>query len=555
MIRFLSIRHFAIVDQLEIELDPGFSVLTGETGAGKSIIVGALGLLVGGRASGDLVRTNEDRAVIQATFDDATRRELIIRREISAQGRSRVFIDDALAAATTLKGLGRQLVDLHGQHEHQALLDPRNHLGLLDAHGRFGALAGQVHESFERWRAADRRLEQARLGAREKRERTELLTFQLREIDDVAPEAGEDGRLEVECRRLANAERLQALCAGAYATVYERDDAILAVLGGVWRQLEELATLDSAFATYLKSRETVDSQLDDLAGFLRSYAADIEASPARLAEVEGRLAQLERLKKKYGQRLDDVLARRAEIAAELDASAAGGARLAGLEASERAARDDYLATARKLSARRSKQGRVLAKRLEEELTDLAISQGRVEVRFEDELPAARWTEHGVDGVEFFFSANPGETVRPLAKVASGGELSRVMLGLKTLASTDAPGKTLVFDEVDAGIGGAAAERVGARLNRLGETFQVLCVTHLPQIAAYATTHYHVSKRVEQGRTHTRVERLSERGRVDELARLMTGGVSAQARASAYEMLLRKQNTKGESERAKAKGRG
>lgn len=553
MIRFLSIRHFAIVDQLEIELEPGFSVLTGETGAGKSIIVGALGLLVGGRASGDLVRTNEDRAVIQATFDDATRRELIIRREISAQGRSRVFIDDALAAAATLKGLGRQLVDLHGQHEHQALLDPRNHLGLLDAHGRFGALADQVRESFERWRAADRRLEQARLGAREKRERTELLTFQLREIDDVAPEAGEDDQLAVERRRLANAERLAALCAGAYATVYERDDAILSVLGAVWRQLEELATLDPAFAPYLKARETVEAQLDDLAGFLRSYAADIEASPARLAEVEERLAQLERLKKKYGQRLDDVLARREEIAAELDASTAGAARLVELEASERDARDDYLGAARKLSARRSKQGRVLAKRLEEELTDLAIPQGRFEVRFEDELPAARWSEHGVDAVEFFFSANPGETVRPLAKVASGGELSRVMLGLKTLASTDAPGKTLVFDEVDAGIGGATAERVGARLNRLGETFQVLCVTHLPQIAAYATTHYHVSKRVEDGRTHARVERLTERDRVDELARLMTGGVSAQGRASAREMLQHKQNTKGESERAKAKG--
>ena len=555
MIRFLSVRHFAIIKQLEMELDPGFSVLTGETGAGKSIIVGALGLLLGGRASGSLVRTSENQAVIQAIFDDEDQREIIIRREISSLGRSRVFIDDSLVTAATLRGVGRELIDIHGQHAHQALLDPHNHLGLLDAHGRFNPLTSHVQEAFERWRGADRRLEQVRLDAEKNRERTELLALKVQEIDEVAPEFGEDDRLELERRRLANAARLELLSAGAYTAIYERDDSILAVLGGVWSQIEELASLDPAFKAYLDAREAINSQLDDLAGFLRSYAADIETSPVRLADVEGRLAQLERLKKKYGQCLGDVLACREEFAAELDSDTTGRTKLAKLEENEREARNEYHAIARKLSRQRLKQGRVLAKDLADELGALAIPKGRFEVRFEEGVPSTRWTEAGIDSVEFFFSANPGETLRSLSKVASGGELSRVMLGLKTLASTDAPGKTLIFDEVDAGIGGEAAERVGLRLQQLGNRFQVLCVTHLPQIAAYATAHYHVSKHVEGGRTHTTVERLDVPGRVVELARLMTGGVSIQSRASAREMLAHKQNTKSESETAKAKGRG
>ena len=555
MIRFLSVRHLAIISQLEMEIDPGFSVLTGETGAGKSIIVGALGLLLGGRASGSLVRTSENQAVVQATFDDEDRREIIIRREISSLGRSRVFIDDSLVTAATLRGLGRKLIDIHGQHAHQALLDPHNHLGLLDAHGRLNPLASRVQEAFERWRDADRRFDQARLDAENSRERAELLALKVQEIDEVAPEPGEDDRLELERRRLANAARIELLSGGAYTAIYERDDSILAVLGGVWSQIEELASLDPVFRAYLDGREAINSQLDDLAGFLRSYVADIETSPARLEEVEGRLAQLERLKKKYGQCLGDVLTSREEFAAELDSDTTGRTKLARLEENEREARNEYHGIARELSRYRLKQGRALEKELTDELEALAIPKGRFEVRFEEGVPSTRWTEAGIDSVEFFFSANPGETLRSLAKVASGGELSRVMLGLKTLASTDAPGKTLIFDEVDAGIGGEVAERVGLRLQQLGKRFQVLCVTHLPQIAAYATSHYHVSKHVEGGRTHTTVERLDLPGRVDELARLMTGGVTPQARASAREILSHKQKSKSESETAKAKGRG
>ncbi len=555
MIRFLHISNLAIVDEIELEFEPGFNVLTGETGAGKSIIVGALGLLVGDRASASLVRAGQDKAIVQATVDIPGDGETVIRREISARGRGRTFVNDTLAAAATLKELGGRLIDLHGQHAHQSLLDAATHAEVVDAYGGALPLAARVRDRFNQWRVATRRLTRSQLGEQERAARGELARFQLSEIDRIAPEPDEDERLVSERSRLANAERLQSLCREAHAALYERDDAILAALGGVWRQLEELARLDPAgFDAYMAARSTVDPPLEDLAMFLRSYAAGIEASPARLAEVDTRLAELERLKKKYGQSLDAVLSQRTALAAEVETTDGGDAHRNQLERQAAAARDAFLRIARQLSKRRERHGRALGQQLARELTALAIPHGRIEVRVESELPEERWTERGVDDVELFFSANPGEPVRRLVDVASGGELSRVMLGLKTLASTDAVGKTLVFDEVDVGIGGAAADCVGARLQHLGATLQVLCVTHAPQIAAAATVHHRVSKEVRNGRTRTVVERLGPSEREEELARLMTGRVSSTALASARELLASKQTTKDESEGAKAKER-
>ena len=553
MIRFLSIRHLAVIDELELDLEPGFTVLTGETGAGKSILLNALGLLIGDRAASDLVRTGEEKAVVQAAVETEENGEVILRREITPQGRSRAFIDDALATAGALQALGRRLVDLHGQHQHQALLDPRTHLGLLDAFARVEAQREETAGTFQLWRAARAALERARAGDRERSERVDLLTFQLGEIEQSHPTPDEDTLLGVERQRLANAERLRALCAEAYGALYESDGAVLSQLGGVWHRVEELAAIDPAFATHIGARDGVSSQLEELAFALRSYAADIEVSPERLESVETRLAELERLSKKYGPGLTAVLDRRDRMQVELESLRSGAEGVAALEEAERRARRAFVAAAERLSGLRQRAAVPLASELERLLADLAIPKAVFEIRLTPILPEDRWSEEGTDTGEFFFSANPGETPRPLARVASGGELSRVMLGLKTLATSDLSGKTLVFDEVDAGIGGAAADRVGAMLRGLGETFQVICVTHLPQIAAYGTSHYHVSKVIRGGRTVTRVERLAEQGRVAELARLMTGGASAQAKASAKELLTGKQRTKGESERAKAKG--
>ncbi|MXY24658.1 MAG: DNA repair protein RecN [Acidobacteria bacterium] len=551
MIRFLGIRDLAIVDTLECEFDAGFNVLTGETGAGKSIIVGALGLLLGERSSGNTVRTGAECAVVQAAFETGLGEEKIVRREVPASGRGRIFIDDALSSAATLKKLGTGLVDIHGQHAHQALLDPRNHLRLLDTYGtrRTGVdPTGAVKTRYEQWRDARALLAEAEQRGHDRAEKVDVLKFALAEIDRVAPRPGEDGQLLIERNRLANAEKLQALAGGAYAALYEKDDSVISLLAAIWRQVEELARLDPSFAPYLETRGTVDSTLDELARTLRSCAADIETTPDRLAHVESRLAEIERLARKYGGHLDTILERRQTIVAELDRAADETARHTDLVAALEAARDAYLAAAGELSASRVHWASALAPALETESKDLAIANGRFEVRLESGLPETRWSARGTDEAELFFSANPGEDLQPLSKVASGGELSRVMLALKTLAATDDAGKTLVFDEVDAGIGGDAAYRVGERLRALGKRFQVLCVTHAPQLAAHATTHFQVTKEVAGGRTRARIERLPEDRRAAELSRLMTGRAGGAALAGAEELLARAATgAKGERE--------
>ena len=561
MIRFLSIQHLAVIDGLELEFEAGLNILTGETGAGKSIVVEALGLLVGDRASPDLVRTGETRAVIQASIETPEGQEILVRREISAQGRSRAFIDDELVTSNALKELGSRLVDLHGQHEHQALLDPRSHVDVLDEHAGLSAERAAVAVAFARWRSVRDELERVRASEREQAARVELLAFQLGELERAAPQPDEDRELGATRQTLASAERLRRLCAESYVELYEGDEAVLARLESLWRRLGELAALDPKFTPYLEVRESVKPQLEDLAFFLRSYGSAVEASPERLQHVEDRLALLERLKKKYGPSLSDVIARRVALENELEAVSTAAERVTGLEKELVEATGAYVSAAETLSRARRAAAQTLASKLERLLAELAMERSRLEVRFNGAaMPEGEWTERGRDGVEFYFSANPGEDLRPLAKIASGGELSRVMLALKTLASTDVPGKTLIFDEVDAGIGGRVAESVGHKLNGLGAKFQVVCVTHLPQIAAYGAAHYHVSKSVRRGRTITRVERLTGEARVEEIGRLMTGGkVLASARASARELLAasrepgHEQKTKDESERAKAKG--
>jgi len=572
MLRFLRIQHLAVIDSVEVEFDAGLNVLTGETGAGKSILVEAVGLLLGGRASGDLVRTGEPSALIEAIFESGGE-ELLIRREITAQGRSRAFINDGLATAGALKDLSSRLVELHGQHEHQTLLDPSTHLGVLDAFGALESLAAPVASSFDAWRASEDELARVRATAKDRDARLELIAFQLGELDRAAPKRGEDDELAALRQVLASAERVERLCAESFASLYERDDAILAGLGQVWRRVAELAELDPRFQPYLDARDGIKSQLEDLALFLRHYADSIEASPARLQQIEERLALLERLKRKYGPALADVIARRESLTRERSDLEGGDERVAQLEQESAAARTTYVAAAEALSHARRHVAIRFAGDLEKLLVDLAMAQTRFEVRFGESLPQEAWSARGIDAAEFFVSPNPGEDLRPLARIVSGGELSRIMLAIKTLTASSrhgfddaaerspsaaAPG--LIFDEVDAGIGGRVADVVGRKLRALGSAFQVLCITHLPQIAAYADTHFQIEKRVDEGRTKTTVRRLDDAQRVDELARMLGGeAISDGLKRSAREMLMertgraqRAPTARGESERAKAK---
>ena len=552
MLRFLSVRNLAVIDQLEIDFGPGLTVLTGETGAGKSVLVEAIDLLVGGRASGDLVRTGEPHAVVQAIFDRPDGREVIVRREVSAQGRSRGFVDDVLATSAALRDLGASLVDLHGQHEHQALLDPAEHVALLDDFALHAALAADVAARYDQWRAAVTALERTQLDDREKRARIDMASFQLQEIDGVAPQDREDETLAAERAILANVDRLSRWSADAYAALYESEHAALTSLAAVWKRVGDLASLDARFAPYLDQRGEVMARLDDLAFFLRSYAADLDASPERLQAVEDRLAALERLTRKYGPTLPDVLAARDRLRQELAELGAGEERAAALATAEQQARDRFLSRARELSGSRRDSARGLARALEVDLGELAMPKCRVDVRVRDLPSSEAWTRRGIDDVEFFFSPNPGEDLRPLARIASGGELSRVMLSLRMLASRDEPGRTLVFDEVDAGIGGAAADAVGTRLQALGRRHQVLCITHLAQIAACADAHLQIAKQIRGGRTVTSVQRLDDAGREGELGRMIAGAaISPRVLASARELLAARRigedRPKGESE--------
>ena len=563
MLRFLAIRNLAVIESVEVEFDGRLSVLTGETGAGKSILVEAVGLLLGGRASPDLVRTGAEMATIQALFDDRDGGELLIRREVTAQGRSRAFVNGELVTAAALRDLGARLVDLHGQHEHQALLDPDTHLDLLDRYAGLDAEREQIASAFADHQAAVSALDEVRALAAQRVSRLEIAEFHLAEIVRAKPQPAEDEELAALRTLLSSAERVRRLAEESYAILYDRDEAVLASLGQVWKRVGELASLDPRFIPYLDARDAVRAQLDDLASFLRGYAASIDASPERLQQVEDRLALLDRLKKKHGPTLADVVKKQAALEEEVAGLASLSDRILAAEAEVAARSGAYLALAQKLAQHRRSAATRFAKAIIGQLTDLAMEQTRFEIRFAASWPppASAWSRRGTDVAEFYVSPNPGEDLRPLARIVSGGEMSRVMLAIKSLASLDESGKTLIFDEVDVGIGGRVADAVGSKLRALGDGFQVLCITHLPQIAAYGHRQYRIRKVVSDGRTSTRVDALDRSGREAELARMIGGAdVSPAAQASATEMLASRQGesehkTKGESERAKAKPPG
>jgi DNA repair protein RecN (Recombination protein N) len=567
MLRYLRIRNLAVIEQVQVEFEPGLNVLTGETGAGKSVLVEAVGLLLGGRASSDLVRTGADVAQVEAQFQDGDT-EVVLRRDVTAQGRSRAFVNGSLVTAGALREFSDRLVELHGQHEHQILMDPESHLTLLDTYaGLENDLAG-VGEAFSKLQALKTELRALQLDERQKAARVDLLAFQRDEIARARIQPDEDEELTATRQVLVNAEKLQRLSGEAYAALYESDGAVLGALTAIWRRLGDLAALDPRVAPYLETREAIKSQLEDLAFFLRGYADDIDASPARLQEVEDRLVLLERLKRKYGPTLSDVIAHHDTAVQDLEGFAGLDARAEAVAGEVTAAGAQYLDRARALSAARRTAADRFASALEGSLSELAMGRTQFAVRFEPP-PATEdgWTAAGFDRAEFLVSPNPGEELRPLARIASGGELSRVMLALRSLSVTAGTGRALVFDEVDAGIGGRAADDVGRKLQKLGRDAQVLCITHLPQIAACAGAHYRVSKNVREGRTVTAVHRLAERERAEELARMMAGGtVTESVLASARELLASRQSTreghggeserqaKGESESRKAKGR-
>jgi DNA repair protein RecN (Recombination protein N) len=554
MLKLLRINNIAQIPALEVEFAPGLTVLTGETGAGKSILIDALGLLLGDRASPDLIRSGEERAAVEAVFEvsdaaglleerglSADGDDVVIRRELQASGKGRATVNGALVPVSLLRDLAPRLTVIHGQHEPQGLLDPSTHLDLLDHFA--GVDDGRpLAEFFRDLRAAEAALERLRGDRREAERRREMLEFQVAEIEKAALAAGEEEALRVDKARQANAGRLAVLSGEAYALLYDDEGAALSRLGQVFRRVEDLAAIDPSFQPFLEARAGSLAPLEDLALSLRDYHEQLEVSPGRLDEIETRLALLERLKKKYGATVEEVLAFGARCRRELDALLSPEEQERTLEARRERLAASYLEQARVLSKRRRAAALELRKRVQSELAQLAMEKTRFEVAFMPEdaeaaVDPSEWSERGLERAEFLLSPNPGEELRPLARIASGGELSRIMLGLKSVVRSDVPGLTLVFDEVDAGIGGRVAEVVGRKLRAVAARQQVLCVTHLPQIAALADQHLAVRKRVERGRTITFVEPLAAESRVEEVARMLGGQtITDTTRQHAREML-------------------
>ncbi|MBZ5496779.1 MAG: DNA repair protein RecN [Acidobacteriia bacterium] len=561
MLRFLRIRDFALIRNLEIEFGDGLTVLTGETGSGKSIIVDAFGLLVGARSSQEMVRSNCDVAVLEGVFSadnksvtgqlteagiDADDDSILVRREISSSGRGRVFINNSLATLTLLRSIGGILADIHGQQDHQALLDLSAHLQWLDRFGGNESAARELRDQYGRMRDIALRLDALAMDEQERQRLLDILRFQVDEIRRAAIHPGEKQELENERSVLANREKVFALANEAYALLYESEHSVTGQVDRLTRVLQQLAEFDSSWNTHLESLRESVYRLEDLAYLARDYTGNIDFSPERLDQVQRRLSDLDRLSAKYGKSMEEVLAfadqceRRLE---ELVSSNDISIRLSGeLDAGLK----HYLALSENLSSKRHKDGARLEREIRKEFHALAMERMDLGVRFRPRERSGVATQgripahcgpNGVDQIEFLLAPNAGEEMRPLAKIASGGELSRIMLSIKALCGGGETGKTLVFDEIDAGIGGRVAEVVGRRLREVSSQNQVLCVTHLPQIAAYARNHFSVRKETIGARTETTVERLDEAARAGELARMMGGEVITETtRRHAREML-------------------
>jgi DNA repair protein RecN (Recombination protein N) len=556
MIKSLKISNIAIVPEVSLDLDPGFTVLTGETGAGKSILVDALGLILGARASAEVVRSGEDRAVVEAAVEapgaaallearglPADGDDMVLRREVLAGGKGRASVNGSLVSLNVLRDLAPVIAAVHGQHEPQGLLNPATHLSRLDAHARIGADLEVLGQAFAGWSAATSALERLRRDRREAERRRETLEFQAGEIEKAALVPGEEEDLRREKTVQANVGRLAALAEESYRLLFEDEGAVLTRLGQAQKRLQELVAIDPSLAASVEALPPARAQLQDLALGLRDYRETLAVSPGRVDDIEARLVVIERLKKKYGASVEEVLAFAGQCRAELLALGSPEDHERVLE--ERSARlgAEYLVVARRVSESRRRTASALVRKVEAELRQLAMERTRFDVRFEPEHVGAaeadtsKWTATGLESAEFLISPNPGEELRPLARIASGGELSRVMLALLSAANLEGPGVTLVFDEADAGIGGGVAEAVGRKLKAMAGRHQVLCVTHLPQIASLADHHFLVAKRVHAGRTAAEVRRLAARERIEEVARMLGGEtVTDRARAHAREML-------------------
>lgn len=585
MLTLLKIRNIALIEALEVEFGPGLNLLTGETGSGKSIIVDSLGALTGERVSADLIKDGEQSATIEGLFALSDKKqlseifeesgvelddnELIIRRELSLTGKNRVFINNQLVTQGFLKRIGSWMVDIHGQGEQASLFDPDTHIEMLDTFAGVDAELERTAEAYRQWSSTKRELSALRQDESDKLQLLDILRFQVEEIRRANLKPGEDSELDEEKRRLNNVEKLSGLSDDVYSLTYEHDDSTLTTLDKAARKVDELAEFDSRFAGYREPLETARAVIEDLAATARDFRDHLEFSPTRLEEIEDRLAEISRLTRKYGGTIETVFDHLAESEKRLENIETAEFREGQLVKKLAAECEVFIAAAMVLHDKRIEAATRFSKEVETNLKAVALEKAKFEVRIESsgrsvppavasgsDQPDVNFSARGFDRVEFFFSANPGESPKPLAKVASGGEASRLMLILKTTAKTDDAGKSAVFDEIDAGIGGRVAEAVGRKLKQLALGQQVLCVTHQPQVASLADNHFVVEKTMSRNKTSVAIRQLNDEERVDEIARMLAGEkITESARTHALEMIAAaKEKSTAETQRRRgAKG--
>ncbi len=560
----LRLENYAVIDSLAVEFASGLNLLTGETGAGKSIIIDALALLLGEKASSDVIRTGTERAVVSAIFElegssekDASKildangidlngdePSLILRREIAVGGKGRVFVNNQPATVSVLRQLAPHLANIHAQNESILSFDSEARLNLLDAFA--GTQVDPIKEKFLHWKDVGRRIKELEQDEQDRLRLLDLWTFQKREIEEAKLQPDEDERLTAERRVLANAEKIYTAAVNAFDLLYEGSASTSCSLRSAQKHLEELVRYEPKFQESLAVLETARISVEDVGATLRDYAGGIHASPEHLSEVEDRLAAIDRLKRKYGATLDEVVAFGAEVSRKLSEMENKDETLRQLHAELDDAAEEYLDNARELSKKRCAAARKLEKLVEAEINDLAM-KARFQIEITGSDDEGNWSASGFDEAVYMISTNPGEPLRRLEQIASGGELSRCMLALK--ASVEAGSavsnrnkriagqRTLVFDEIDTGIGGSAAEAVGKKLKSLARSNQVLCVTHLPQIATFADHHYLIEKKDSSGRTRTAVRLITGRERTEEIARMLSGAkLTDTSRKHAEQML-------------------
>ena len=572
MLKSIRIRNFAIVEEISIDFSDGFNLITGETGAGKSLIVDALEILLGERSSASFIRTGEKKAVVEGIFSVGQARELdrmlekagipasdeiILKREISSAGGGKIFINDETASSTTLKSFGSLLVDIHGQHQHQSLLNPQNHLAFLDSFGENDKLLAEVADAARQLTNVVNDLERLKQEMIDREKKIDFLDFQLAEIERVSPSPGEDENLSKEIEILKNAEMLRSLAVESYSDIYEEERSVLSLLKRISQNLEKLSGIDREAAPFLTTLDEARFSIEDLSLYLRDYVKKLDFDPGRLSQASDRAAEIERLKRKHGGAIEAVLEFRTRARDDLDRLKESEQNLEHMKKQVEEYYAQYRSAAGMLSKKRSEDGRRFSRKVIDELGDIAMEKCRFAVdRAVLPLPDAfdpsqgpSWSQNGIDRVEFLISMNVGEDLRPLSRIASGGELSRIMLAINAVMKKEDRIKTLIFDEVDAGIGAGIASNVGAKLKGLSKKNQVICITHLPQIASLADHHLKVVKTVAGERTVVNVEAIEGKDRVREIARMLAGEKLSPTSLRHAEEMIR--NEKRETPRAKS----